>query len=78
MVDFETKKEATKKYANDKKFIEVSRKICHADEGDTEFISIACGSFSEEGQKKFRKCISIPIDKELTDFVSDEIKKMFE
>ncbi|MEM3341802.1 MAG: hypothetical protein QW728_03835 [Thermoplasmata archaeon] len=44
-------------------FIEVARKTAHTEDGENEFISISRGYYAQDGAERFKKSISVPIDK---------------
>jgi hypothetical protein len=75
MVEFETIKSEEFKFGNSS-FIEVARKKAISPRGENEFISISRGFYMLENQKRYNKSISLPISKEVVDFVSEKIKEM--
>jgi len=75
MVEFKTIKSEELKFGNNN-FIEVARKTAVSDRGENEFISISRGFYMLDNQKRYNKSFSLPITKEVVDFVSEKIKEM--
>jgi len=77
MVEFETIKSEEIKFGNNK-FVEIARKKAIAEEGDTEFISISRGFFTEEGDKRFSKgkYVSLPVEKTVVDDIVKGLQKI--
>lgn len=76
MVKFETIKAEEIKFGA-KNFLEIARKKAVTEEGtENEFISISRGFFTPENEKRFRKSIAIPNDKEVIKQISDILKKI--
>ena len=75
MVEFKTIKSEEMKFGNNS-FIEVGRKKAITDKGENEFISISRGFYMLDNQKRYNKSFSLPITKEVVDFVSEKIKEM--
>lgn len=75
MVRFETIKSEELKFGNNN-FLEVARKKAITDEGENEFISLSKGFFLPDGSKRFRQNFSLPLDKEVVDFVAKQIGLM--
>ena len=75
MVEFETIKSEEIMFGNTN-FIEIARKKAKTEEGENEFISISRGFYMLDKQKRYRKSLTIPLSKEVVDFVSEKIKEM--
>tara|TARA_Y100000310_G_C20629118_1_gene787615 strand:+ start:767 stop:1006 length:240 start_codon:yes stop_codon:yes gene_type:complete len=77
MVEFETIKEKEIKFGKNK-FVEIARKKAVAEEGETEFVSISRGFFTEEGDKRFSKGknVSLPVEKAVIDEISKGLKEI--
>jgi hypothetical protein len=75
MVEFETIKSEELKFGNSS-FIEVARKKAITEKGENEFISVSRGFYMLDNQKRYNKSFTIPISKEVVDFVSEKIKEM--
>ena len=76
MVEFEMVKGEEIKYADDKKFIEVARKKAVTEEGANEFISISSGFFTPEGEKRYRKSFTVPLEDDVINFVAEKLKEV--
>ena len=75
MVEFQTIKAEEVKFGNNN-FIEVARKKAISDNGENTFISISRGFVTPEGEKRYRKSLTVPLDKAVVDFVSEKVKEM--
>jgi hypothetical protein len=75
MVTFETIKSQELKFGKNK-FVEVARKKAIDEGTENEFISLSGGFFTPDGTKRFRKNFSLPIDKEVVEFVIKNLKEM--
>ncbi len=75
MVEFKTIKAEEVKFGKNN-FIEIARKKAVTSEGENEFISISRGFFLPDGQKRFKKSIAIPDEKEVRDFISKKVKEL--
>ncbi|MDI6826290.1 MAG: hypothetical protein QMD36_03830 [Candidatus Aenigmarchaeota archaeon] len=75
MVEFETIKSEEIMFGNSN-FIEVARKKAKTPEGENEFISLSRGFYMLNKEKRYRKSLTIPLSKEVVDFVSEKIKEM--
>jgi hypothetical protein len=75
MVEFETIKSEEIMFGNSN-FIEIARKKAKTPEGENEFISLSRGFYMLDKQKRYRKSLTIPISKEVVDFVAEKIKEM--
>lgn len=75
MVTFETIKSEEIKFGNNN-FLEVARKKAVTEEGENMFISISRGFIAQNGEKRYRKSFSLPIDDAVLDFVADNVKKV--
>lgn len=73
MATFETiKSEEVKFGANN--FIEIARKKFVGDDGENLFISISRGFVTQNGEKRYKKSFSVPINQEVINFISEKIK----
>ena len=77
MVDFQTIKSEEIKFGNNN-FIEVARKKAVSDEGENVFVSLSRGFTTPTGEKRYRKSFTVPMQKNVIDFVSEQIKVMGE
>ena len=75
MVQFETIKSEEVKFGNGK-FIEIARKKAITDEGENTFISLSTGFITPEGEKRYRKSFTVPINDEVIDFLSKKLKEV--
>ena len=75
MVEFETIRSEELKFGNSS-FIEVARKKAITQKGENEFISVSRGFYMLNNQKRYNKSFTLPISKEVVDFVSEKIKEM--
>lgn len=75
MVEFETIKSEEIMFGNSN-FLEVARKKAKTEEGENEFISLSRGFYMLDKQKRYRKSLTIPLSKEVVDFISEKIKEM--
>jgi len=75
MVEFETIKTEEIGFG-DSNFIEVARKKAITERGENEFISLSRGFYTLNKEKRYRKSFTIPVSKEVVDFISEQIKKM--
>ena len=75
MVKFETIKSEEIKFGNNN-FLEIARKKAISDDGENEFISISRGFMTQDGEKRYRKSFTIPLNEEVLDFVVHHLKKM--
>ncbi len=75
MVEFETIK-STEIMFGKSNFIEVARKKAKTEEGENDFISLSRGFYMLDKQKRYRKSLTIPLSKEVVDFISEHIKEM--
>ena len=75
MVEFETIKSDEIKFKNSK-FIEVARKTAKSEEGENTFISISSGFITPEGEKRYRKSFTVPLDDNVIDFVVKKLKEV--
>ncbi len=78
MVEFETIKSHEIKFGTNN-FIEVARKKAKTEDGENEFISISRGFTNQEGQKRFKASIAMPVDeafiKDVIEGLKDALKK---
>lgn len=75
MVEFQTIKAEEIKFGNNN-FIEVARKKAVTDEGENEFISVSRGFFTPDGERRYRKSFTLPLDTAVIDFVAAKIKEV--
>ena len=75
MVEYETIKAEEIKFGNND-FIEIARKIAKSESGENEFISISRGFMMMDGTKRYRKSFTVPMQKEVVEFVSEKLKEM--
>ncbi len=74
MVEFETIKSKEVKFGNNN-FIEVARKKAKTEDGENEFISISRGYFNQEGQKRFKTSIALPVEDAVVEDVIKGLKE---
>lgn len=75
MVEFETLKSDEKKFGTNN-FIEVARKKAISEDSENTFISVSRGFIDMNGNRRYKKSIAIPLEKDIVDFVADRIKEM--
>ncbi len=75
MVEFKTIKSEEIKFGNSK-FIEVARKKAISEEGENEFISVSSGFFTAEGEKRYRKSFTVPLDENVRNFIAENLLKV--
>jgi hypothetical protein len=75
MVEYITKKSEEIKFGQND-FIEVARKVAKSEESENEFVSISRGFMMMDGSKRYRKSFTVPLNKEVVEFVSDKLKEM--
>ena len=75
MVEFETIKSEEIKFGNNN-FLEIARKKAISDDGENEFISISRGFITPDGEKRYRKNFTLPLNSEVIDFVVENLKKV--
>ena len=75
MVSFETIKAKELKFG-DNKFVEVARKKAITEEGETVFISVSRGFITQNGDKRYRKSFTVPLDDSVIDFVVHKLKEV--
>jgi len=76
MVEYETIKSEEMTFGNNgNNFIEVARKKAITEQGEREFISISRG-FVLNGQKRYQKSFTVPDEKKVVEFVTENLKKM--
>ncbi|MBI2232297.1 MAG: hypothetical protein HYU56_00080 [Candidatus Aenigmarchaeota archaeon] len=75
MVTFETLKSEEIKFGNNN-FLEIARKKAISDDGENEFISISRGFITPNGEKRYRKNFTLPLNSEVIDFVVENLKKV--
>ena len=75
MVQFETIKSEEVKFGNSQ-FIEIARKKAITEEGENIFISLSRGFVTPNGEKRYRKSFTVPINDEVIDFLSKKLKEV--
>ena len=75
MVEFETLKSEEIKFGNNN-FIEIARKKAITEEGENEFISLSRGFITFNGEKRYRKSFTIPLDENVIKFVAENVAKV--
>ena len=75
MVEYQTIKAEEIKFGNND-FIEVARKKAVSESGENEFISVSRGFMMMDGTKRYRKSFTVPIQKEVVEFVAEKLKEM--
>ena len=75
MVNFETIKAEEVSFGNNN-FIEVAKKRAVDNERSSEFISISRGFFGFNGEKRFKKSITIPLNDDVVNFVANKVKEL--
>ncbi|MCD6367791.1 MAG: hypothetical protein J7L45_01760 [Candidatus Aenigmarchaeota archaeon] len=75
MVEFKTIESVDIKFGNNN-FIEVGKMLAVTEEGENEFISLSRGFFTRDGQRRYKKSVAIPSDKEILSQIVDALKKM--
>lgn len=75
MVQFETIKSEEIKFGNSN-FLEIARKKAISDEGENIFISISRGFVTPEGEKRYRKSFTVPLDESVIKFVCEKLKEV--
>ena len=76
MVEFVTIKAEEIKFG-DGKFLEVAKKKAITEEGENEFVSLSRGFFTPEGERRYRKSFTVPLEKEIIDFIVAKIPEVF-
>jgi len=77
MVEFQTiKKEEIIFGENKNKFVELARKKAITPEGENVFISLSSGFITQDGEKRYRKSFTVPIDDDVVGFITEHLKDM--
>ncbi len=76
MVEFVTIKAEEIKFG-DGKFLEVAKKKAISEDGENVFVSLSRGFFTPEGERRYRKSFTIPLEKEVIDFVVAKVPEVF-
>ncbi len=76
MVEFVTIKAEEIKFG-DGKFLEVAKKKAISEDGENVFVSLSRGFFTPEGERRYRKSFTIPLEKEVVDFVAAKVPEVF-
>ena len=74
MVEFETLKSEEISFGNHN-FIEVAKKKAISEQGENTFMSISRGFMTQDGEKRYRKSFSVPLDEAVINFVADKLKE---
>jgi len=75
MVEFETIKAEEIKFGTNN-FLEIARKKAISEDGENIFISISRGFFTPEGEKRYRKSFTVPMEDAVKDFIAQKIKEI--
>jgi len=75
MVEFETIKAEEIKFGTNN-FLEIARKKAISEDGENIFISISRGFFTPEGEKRYRKSFTVPMEDAVKDFTAQKIKEI--
>lgn len=74
-VEFETLSSKEMKFGKNN-FLEIARKKAKAETGESEFVSISRGFFSSTGEKRYKKSVAVPVDKNIVDFVAKSLQEL--
>jgi len=75
MVEFETIKAEEIKFGTNN-FMEVARKKAISENGENTFISLSRGFITQEGEKRYRKSFTVPLDEAVINFIAEKIKEV--
>ena len=75
MVEFETIKSEEIKFGNNN-FLEIARKKAITENGENIFISMSRGFVTVNGDKRYTKSFTVPLDEGVVDFISTKLKDM--
>lgn len=75
MVEFE-KVEGEELKFGENKFIEVTRKRAVSGEGEKEFLALVRGYYDEQGKKRYKNNLSLPMEEEVVEFVVKELPRL--
>lgn len=75
MVEFETIKAEEIKFGTNN-FLEIARKKAISEDGENIFISLSRGFFTPDGEKRYRKSFTVPMDDAVKDFIAEKIKEI--
>ena len=75
MVKFETIKAEEIKFGTNN-FMEVARKKAISENGENTFISLSRGFITQEGEKRYRKSFTVPLDEAVINFIAEKIKEV--
>ena len=75
MVEFETIKAEEVKFGTNN-FMEVARKKAISENGENTFISLSRGFITQEGEKRYRKSFTVPLDEAVINFIAEKIKEV--
>ena len=77
MVEFETIKKEEVVFGDSKnKFVELARKKAITPEGENIFISLSSGFVTQDGERRYRKSFTVPLDGNVLDFIIENLKDM--
>lgn len=77
MVEFEKVTGEDIRYGENS-FLEVTLKKAVSGEGENEFIALVGGVIDEEGNKRYKKNFSIPMDEEVVNFIAKKLPEILE
>ena len=77
MVDFETIKSEEIRFGTNN-FIEVARKKAISEDQENEFLQLTRGYYTPDDQKRYKKNFSVPINKEIIDFITKYLPEMIQ
>ena len=75
MVEFETLKSEEIKFGKNN-FIEVSKRKAVTPAGENEFIAVSRGYYLDDGSKRWRASIALPVEKEKREKIASLIKSL--
>ena len=75
MVEFETIEAEEISFGNNN-FIEVAKKKAISEDGENTFISISRGFVAMNGEKRYRKSFTVPLNKSVIEFVAKKLKDL--
>ncbi len=75
MVEYKTLKSEEITFGTNN-FMEIARKKAITEDGEREFVSIARGFTTPNGQKRYKQSLTVPDSKEVVEFVAQKLKEM--
>lgn len=75
MVTFETIKSEEIKFGNNN-FLEIARKKAVRPDNENIFISISRGFITFNGERRYTKSFTVPLDASVVEFISTKLKDM--